>query len=77
MYKSCSVFIKDSKMGFIKHALLGIAIYEGVKYLTKKDEFGITKFAELKERAPDLIEKAKSLKNDLLDSSMLNADQIG
>jgi hypothetical protein len=54
-------------MGFIKNALVGIAIYETIKYLAKQDEFGRTKFDDLKEKAPEWIEKAKTLKSDLLD----------
>jgi hypothetical protein len=59
-------------MGFIKNALIGIAIYEAVKYLTKQDEFGKTKFDDLKEKAPEWIDKAKTLKSDLLDSNLPN-----
>lgn len=53
-------------MGFIKNALLGFALYKGVQYLTKKDQFGNTKFDELKDKAPKILDKAKSLKDDLL-----------
>jgi hypothetical protein len=59
-------------MGFIKNALIGIAIYEAVKYLAKQDEFGKTKFDDLKEKAPEWIEKAKTLKSDLLDPDAKN-----
>lgn len=56
-------------MGFIKHALIGIAIYKAVEYLTKKDEFGVSKLEELKEelkeKAPEWIEKAKEMKEDI------------
>ncbi|MGY3055271.1 hypothetical protein ACVWYG_003486 [Pedobacter sp. UYEF25] len=61
-------------MGFIKNALLGVAIYEGIKYLTKKDEFGRTKFEALKEKFPDFVEKAKSAKDDFIDSSRFGGD---
>ena len=63
-------------MGFIKNAILGIALFEGIKYLTKKDEFGNSKFSELKEKAPKLVEKAKALKEDLLGSDVLEADEL-
>ncbi|WP_039865936.1 hypothetical protein [Pedobacter sp. BAL39] len=52
-------------MGFIKHALIGIAIYEGIKYLTREDEFGRTKIDEIKERAPEWLEKAKAAGEDI------------
>lgn len=53
-------------MGLIKNALLGFALYKGVQYLTKKNEFGQSKFDELKESAPKILDNAKNLKNDLL-----------
>lgn len=46
-------------MGFIKNAIIGIAIFEGIKYLTKKDILGTSNFDRLKEQVPELIEKAK------------------
>ncbi|HKG07081.1 MAG TPA: hypothetical protein VKB19_11510 [Pedobacter sp.] len=52
-------------MGFIKNAVVGIAIYEAIKYLTKKDAFGVSKFDEIKEQAPEWLEKAKTAVSDL------------
>ncbi|RYG21107.1 MAG: YtxH domain-containing protein [Chitinophagaceae bacterium] len=52
-------------MGFIKNALIGIAVYQAVKYLTKQDEFGRTKIDEIKDRAPEWIDKAKAMKERL------------
>ncbi|MEJ2884186.1 YtxH domain-containing protein [Pedobacter sp. GR22-6] len=56
-------------MGFIKHALIGIAIYKAVEYLTKKDEFGVSRFEDIKEdlqeRVPEWVEKAKTIKEDI------------
>ncbi|RZK76057.1 MAG: YtxH domain-containing protein [Pedobacter sp.] len=52
-------------MGFIKNAIVGVAIYEAIKYLTKKDAFGISKLDEIKEKAPEWIEKAKSATADI------------
>lgn len=52
-------------MGFIKNAILGIALYEGIKYLTKKDALGISKFDKIKEQAPEWLEKANNLTTDL------------
>ena len=34
-------------MGFIKNAIIGIALYEGIKYLMKNDVFASKKFDEL------------------------------
>lgn len=52
-------------MGFIKNAIVGIAIYEAIKYLTKKDAFGYSKLDELKEKAPEWIEKTKEAVDDI------------
>jgi hypothetical protein len=57
-------------MGFIKHAIIGIAIYEGIKYLTRQDEFGRTKLDEFRERAPEWLEKAKEIKEDIQQGKM-------
>lgn len=61
-------------MGFIKHALIGIAIYKAIEYLGKKDEFGITKFDQLKdelqEKGPEWVEKVKEMKEDVLEGKM-------
>jgi hypothetical protein len=45
--------VKKSKhvMGFIKNALIGIAIVEAIKYLTRKDALGVSKFDEIREKA--------------------------
>lgn len=57
-------------MGFIKHALIGIAVYETIKYLRRKDEFGRTKLEEIKDQATEWVDKAKAVaadtENDLL-----------
>lgn len=52
-------------MGFIKHAVIGIALYEAVKYLTRQDEFGRTKIDKLKEQAPEWLDKVKEIKEDI------------
>ncbi|MEJ2880956.1 YtxH domain-containing protein [Pedobacter sp. GR22-6] len=52
-------------MGFIKNAIVGIAIYEAIKYMTKKDALGYSKFDELKEKAPEWIEKTKAAVEDI------------
>ncbi len=53
-------------MGFFKNAIIGAAIYGAYKYITKPDAItGKTIVDDLKEKAPEWIEQAKSLKNDL------------
>lgn len=52
-------------MGFIKNAIVGIAIYEAIKYLTKKDALGYSKLDELREQAPEWVEKAKEAVSDI------------
>ncbi|MNK25655.1 hypothetical protein D3C87_439820 [compost metagenome] len=47
-------------MGLIKTALIGAAVYGAVQYLTKKDALGRTRMDKIRERAPELIEKAKT-----------------
>lgn len=56
---------KQIIMGFIKNAIVGIALYEAYKYLTKKDALGHTKVDEIKEKAPEWLEKAKSATSDI------------
>lgn len=57
-------------MGFIKHAIVGIAIYEGLKYLVKQDEFGRSKLDDIREQAPEWLEKAKAIKEDIQEGRM-------
>ena len=47
-------------MGLFRTALLGAAVYGAYKYLTKADVTGRTKLDDLKEQAPEWIEKAKA-----------------
>lgn len=54
-------------MGLIKTALIGAAVYGAVKYLTKKDALGVSKLDEIKEQAPEWLEKAKALTSELKD----------
>ncbi|SMC87657.1 hypothetical protein [Pedobacter africanus] len=37
-------------MGLLKTALIGAAVYGAVKYLTKKDALGVSKFDEIKDQ---------------------------
>lgn len=52
-------------MGLFKTALIGAAVYCAVKYITKKDEEGRSIVDDIKEKAPEWMEKAKDLKNDI------------
>ncbi|WP_316800466.1 YtxH domain-containing protein [Pedobacter frigidisoli] len=52
-------------MGFIRNAIIGIAIFEGIKYLTKKDVLGTSNFEKIKEQVPEYIEKAKVATEDI------------
>ncbi|MES2458535.1 MAG: YtxH domain-containing protein [Bacteroidota bacterium] len=52
-------------MGLLKTAILGAAVYGAFKYITKKDETTGRSVADnIKEKAPEWMEKAKSLKDD-------------
>lgn len=52
-------------MGFIKNALIGIAIVEAIRYLTKKDALGVSKMDEIREKAPEWLDKAKAATTDI------------
>lgn len=52
-------------MGFIKNAIIGIAIFEGIKYLSKKDLLSTSNFEKIKEQIPTYIDKAKEVSQDL------------
>ena len=53
-------------MGLLRTALIGAAVYGAFKYLTKKDELtGRSTLDDLKEQAPEWIEKLKTYKEDL------------
>lgn len=59
-------YIKNLKqMGLFKTALIGAAVYGIVKYVTKKDPNGRSIVDDIKEKAPEWMEKAKNLKDDL------------
>lgn len=52
-------------MGLFKTALIGAAIYGIVKYVTKKDITGRSIVDDIKDKAPEWMEKAKNLKDEL------------
>lgn len=63
---SAAVYEKNtSTMGLFKTALIGAAVYGAVKYLTKKDALGYSKMDEIKEKAPEWLEKAKAVTAEL------------
>lgn len=49
-------------MGLFKTALIGAAVYGAIKYLTKKDVNGRSMADDIKEKAPEWIEKLKNIK---------------
>jgi len=53
-------------MGLLKTALFGAAVYGAIKYITKKDVNGRSIADGIKEKAPEWIDKAKSLKEDVV-----------
>ena len=52
-------------MGLIKTVLLGAALYGAYKYATKKDVNGRSIVDDIKDKAPEFMDKAKRLKDDL------------
>lgn len=51
-------------MGLLKKVLIGAAVYGAFKYLTKKDVNGRSMVDDIKDKAPDWMEKVKNVKND-------------
>jgi len=53
-------------MGILKTALIGLAVYGAVKYITKKDELtGKSIVDDLKDKAPEWVDKAKSYADNM------------
>lgn len=52
-------------MGLFRTIFISAAIYGAYKFLTEKDELGRTKIDQLKDQAPEWIEKAKAAKEDI------------
>ena len=46
-------------MGFIKNLVIGAAVVAGINYITKKRPDGTSLVDDIKEKAPDWINKAK------------------
>lgn len=51
-------------MGLIKTALIGAAVYGAIKYMTKKDVNGHSMVDNIKEKAPEWMDKVKNMKRD-------------
>lgn len=52
-------------MGLLRTALIGAAVYSIVKYVTKKDVNGKSVVDDILEKAPEWMDKAKNLKDEL------------
>jgi hypothetical protein len=52
-------------MGLLRTALIGAAVYGIVKYVTKKDVNGKSVVDDIREKAPEWMDKAKNLKDEL------------
>jgi hypothetical protein len=53
-------------MGLLKTALIGAAVYGAIKYITKKDIDGRSIADDIKDKAPEWIDKAKKFKDDFV-----------
>jgi len=53
-------------MGLIKTALIGAAVYGAIKYITKKDINGRSIADDIKDKAPEWVDKAKRFKDDYI-----------
>jgi hypothetical protein len=51
-------------MGLLKTALIGAAVYGAIKYLTKRDVNGRSMVDDIKEKAPEWMEKARNIKKE-------------
>lgn len=51
-------------MGLIKTALIGAAVYGAIKYVTKKDTTGRSMVDDIKEKAPEWMDKVKNMKRE-------------
>ena len=58
-------------MGLIKTALIGAAVYGAIKYITKKDINGRSLADDIKDKAPEWVDKAKRFKDDYIAEKQL------
>ncbi|GAA4202760.1 hypothetical protein GCM10022289_18000 [Pedobacter jeongneungensis] len=64
-------------MGILKTAIIGAAVYAGVKYITKKDPVtGQSIVDELLDRAPQWADKAKGYAEDLTSRASNAAEDL-
>lgn len=52
-------------MGLFKTIVIGAAVYGTYKFFTEKDSLGKTRLDDLKEQAPEWLEKIQVMKDDL------------
>ncbi|TDQ11921.1 YtxH domain-containing protein [Pedobacter metabolipauper] len=52
-------------MGLLKTALIGAALYGTIKYINKKDINGRSIADDIKEKAPEWLEKAKEYTQEM------------
>eukprot|EP01132_Coremiostelium_polycephalum_P023566 gene23566-28079_t len=52
-------------MGLLKTALIGAAVYGAIKYITKKDAYGRSIADDIRDKAPEWMDKAKNFKKDM------------
>ncbi|QPH40197.1 YtxH domain-containing protein [Pedobacter endophyticus] len=65
-------------MGLLKTAIIGAAVYAGFKYLTKKDPAtGKSIVDDVKEKAPEWMEKAKDYKREFDGRSPYAGENLG
>ncbi|RNL56442.1 YtxH domain-containing protein [Pedobacter jejuensis] len=65
-------------MGLLRTAVIGAAIYAGVKYLTKKDSItGKSVVDDIKDKAPEWMEKAKDYKREFENKSTYAQEDLG
>jgi uncharacterized membrane protein (DUF106 family) len=57
-------------MGIIRTIVISAAIYGAYKFLTEEDTFGKSRLDSIKEQAPEWVEKAKSIKEELKSATL-------
>jgi hypothetical protein len=73
----CLIKKKRKNMGILKTAIIGAAVYAGVKYITKKDPItGQSIVDELLDKAPGWVDKAKGYTEDLKNRASNAAEDL-
>lgn len=52
-------------MGLFKTIVISAAVYGAYKFFTETDALGRTRLDEIKDQVPELLNKAKAIKEDL------------